>query len=174
LHRRAARWHEEQGLVDHAVRHALAAGDLVWAARLIERHADAFLLRAEETTVQRWLAALPPDLVGARPRLLLARTRFVLLEEVEALLDAAEHASVDALDEPYEPSVGRGASRLANVPAMIAVGRAFVVFLRGDGEATMKSASRARRAQRGGVAVGVSRYRAARVSGVALRPARRG
>ena len=105
LHRRAAHWHEEQALVDDAVRHALAAGDVVWAAQLIERHADAFLFRAEETTVQRWLAALPPDLVGARPRLLLARTRFVLLEEVEALLDAAEHASVDALDEPYEPSV---------------------------------------------------------------------
>ena len=143
LHRRAARWHEEQGLVDDAVRHALAAGDVVWAARLIERHADAFLLRAEETTVQRWLAALPRDLVRSRPRLLLAQTRFVLLEEVEALLDAAEHASVDALDEPYEPSVGRGASRLANVPAMIALGRAFVAFLRGDGEATMTFASRA-------------------------------
>jgi len=31
--------------------------------------------------------------------------------------DAAERRVADAADEPYEPSVGRGASLLANVPA---------------------------------------------------------
>ena len=36
-------WHEEHGLADDAVRHALAAGDADWAARLIERHFDAVL-----------------------------------------------------------------------------------------------------------------------------------
>ena len=43
LHRAAAAWCEEHGLADDAVRHALAAGDPAWAARLVERHADAFL-----------------------------------------------------------------------------------------------------------------------------------
>jgi len=43
LHRAAAAWHEEHGLADDAVRHALAA----WAARLMKRHVDAFLLRSE-------------------------------------------------------------------------------------------------------------------------------
>jgi ATP/maltotriose-dependent transcriptional regulator MalT len=37
LHRNAAAWLEEHGLADEAIRHALAAGDTVWAARLIER-----------------------------------------------------------------------------------------------------------------------------------------
>jgi LuxR family transcriptional regulator, maltose regulon positive regulatory protein len=143
LHRNAARWHEEHGLIDDAMRHATAAGDALWAARLVERHADGLLLRGEETTLQRWLAALPPELASARPRLLLAQTRFVLLEEVESLLDAAERAFPHVADEPYEPSVGRGASRLANVPAMIAVGRCFVAYLRGDGERTMSFASQA-------------------------------
>src|SRR5438876_166643 len=41
LHRNAAAWCEERGLADDAVRHALAAGEPVWAARLIEQHFDA-------------------------------------------------------------------------------------------------------------------------------------
>ena len=143
LHRNAGSWHEEHGPVDDAVGHALAAGDAVWAARMIERHADELLLRSEGATLQRWLGALPPGSIDARPRLLITETRFAGLEEVEDLLDAAERAFAHTADEPYEPSAGRGVSRLANVPAMIAAGRAFVAFSRGDGEAAMALASRA-------------------------------
>ena len=64
LHRAAAAWCEDHGLADDAVRHALAAGDPAWAARLVERYADAFLLRSEDATLQRWLAALPAGLAG--------------------------------------------------------------------------------------------------------------
>ena len=41
LHRNAAAWYEERGLADDAIRHAVAAGEMTWAARLIERHFDA-------------------------------------------------------------------------------------------------------------------------------------
>jgi ATP/maltotriose-dependent transcriptional regulator MalT len=143
LHRKAGLWHEEYGSVDSAVTHALAAADPLWAARLIERHADELLVRGEETTLRRWLAALPPGLIDSRPRLLIAQTRFAGAEELDGLLDAAERALEHTADEPYEPSADRGISRLANVPAMIAVGRAFVTYLRGDGDATMHFASRA-------------------------------
>src|SRR5215208_2639372 len=50
LHRAAAAWSEQHGLVDDAIRHALAAGDAVSAARLAERHADALLLHSEGVT----------------------------------------------------------------------------------------------------------------------------
>ena len=40
LHRNAAAWYEEHGLADDAIRHATAAGEMTWAARLIERHFD--------------------------------------------------------------------------------------------------------------------------------------
>jgi LuxR family maltose regulon positive regulatory protein len=143
LHHNAGLWHEEHGPVDDSVSHALAAGDPIWAARTIERHADELLLRGEETTLQRWLAALPPGTIDSRPRLLITQTRFGGMEQVEGLLDAAESALAHTADEPYEPSVGRGVSRLANVPAMIAVGRAFVAYSRGDSEATTAFASRA-------------------------------
>ncbi|HXZ78251.1 MAG TPA: LuxR C-terminal-related transcriptional regulator, partial [Streptosporangiaceae bacterium] len=148
LHYNAAAWCEEHGLADDAVPHALAAGDAAWAARLIERHADALIfLRGEGPTVQRWLAELPAEVVGSRPRLLLTRAALALLSRrvkaVEGLLDAAERAFADAAEEPYEPSAGKAASILVNVPALIALGRAALAQFRGDPEATAALASQA-------------------------------
>src|SRR5262250_2948039 len=51
LHRAAAAWCEEHDLADDAVRHALAAGDPEWAARLVERYFDAVFLRGEIATI---------------------------------------------------------------------------------------------------------------------------
>ena len=150
LHHNAAAWCEEHGLAGYAVRHALEAGDAAWAARLIERHAEEQLFRGQGTTVQRWLAALPAGLAGSRPRLLLARARLAVLggqvEEAGDLVDAAERAQAGAngaADEPYQPSAGRGASVLANVPATIALYRAYRADLRGDAEEAIAHASRA-------------------------------
>src|SRR5262249_13558353 len=56
LHQAAAAWCEEHGLADDAVRHALAAGDAAWAARLVERHVEELLGRSEGATLRRWLS----------------------------------------------------------------------------------------------------------------------
>ena len=150
LHRNAAAWSEAHGLADDAVRHALAAGDAAWAARLIEHQADGLLVRSEGVTLRRWLEALPAALVRSRPRLCLAEARLAILsrrvEGVDGLLDAAERAwegAAETVEEPYEPSVGRAASLLANVPATIALERAILAELRGDAEQTILFASRA-------------------------------
>ena len=145
LHRNAAAWSEEHGLADDAVRHALAAGEPVWAARLIERNIDGLFLLGESTTVERWLAALPAELISSRPRLCLAQAFQAIsrgdVEAIEPLLDAAENALAVApgvADEPFEPSAGRGASQLANIPAAIALGRAALAQLSGDAEGAMR------------------------------------
>jgi LuxR family maltose regulon positive regulatory protein len=136
LHVAAARWFERNGAADDAIRHATASGDAQWAARLVEQHVDALLPRSELATLCRWLDALPDALVDARPRLHLAQALFALvsghLEDVEDPLEAAERALPFADDEPFEPSTGRAASVVANVPAAIALGRAFQAELRGD------------------------------------------
>jgi ATP/maltotriose-dependent transcriptional regulator MalT len=148
LHRAAARWSEEQGLADDAVRHALAAGDDTWAAQLIERHADRLLVRGESATLAQWLAALPAELIDTQPRLLLAQALLALrsgrLEGIEDRLDAAERALADAgrmTDATFEPWVGRGASLLANVPAAIALDRAYLAELRGETKLAITLAS---------------------------------
>jgi LuxR family maltose regulon positive regulatory protein len=147
LHRNAAAWSDEHGLADDAVGHALAAGDAPWAARLIERHFDALFLMGERATIDRWLAALPVELVRSRPRLCLVQTFMAIVggdvEAIEKPMDAAERAHQGAADEPFYPTVGRATSWLGNIAAGIAIGRAFRAYLRGDAEATVESASRA-------------------------------
>jgi len=147
LQRNAADWSEEHGLADDAVRYALAAGDAARAAHLIERHTDGLVLRSQEATLRRWLAALPAELIRSRPRLLLARAVLALLdgdlEAVDGPLDAAERAFAESGSETFEPSVGRTASLLANVPATIAIWRATLNQFRGDAERTMAFAQQA-------------------------------
>lgn len=135
LHGAAAAWCEAHGLLEEAIRHALATGDPASAARMIERHFDELLARAEGATVDRWVAALPADLVRSRPRLRLAQAIWALLggrmNEAERLLAEAERALDSSGGEPGEPP-GDPASLLANVPAMIALLRARIARRRGD------------------------------------------
>jgi ATP/maltotriose-dependent transcriptional regulator MalT len=148
LHRAAAAWHEERALADDALRHAVAAGDPGWAARIAERYFDAIFMPGERATIQRWLAALPAELVRSRPRLGLARMWMELvgghMEAARSALEAAGRASADEAQEPFEPSVSRDASLLANVAAAITIGQAWLSFQRGDAESTTRFASQAR------------------------------
>jgi ATP/maltotriose-dependent transcriptional regulator MalT len=151
LHRAAAAWYGAHGLADEAVGHAVAAGDTAGASRVIEQHFDATLyLRSEGATAQRWLAALPAELVQSRPRLLLAQSLLAATlgraEAMEPPLDAAERAlagAAPAASESFEPSAGKAASLLVNIPALIAIHRSFLAQLRGDAEGTAAFASQA-------------------------------
>lgn len=94
LHRRAADWFEQQGLVAEAMSHALAAGDAERAARLVEQNARTLLSRSEMTTLLSWLDALPAELVRSQPQLFLfqawALTLTGQLDAVEAYLQEGE------------------------------------------------------------------------------------
>jgi len=132
LHRNAAGWYEQQALPDEAIRHALAAGEKQWAARLVEEHFDTvFNLRGEQATIQGWLPALPEDLVRSRPRLLLAQAQMASmrgdLQAMEPLLAAAERVIGRADEEPFRPSTGPEGSLLVNARAMLALQRSYAV-----------------------------------------------
>ena len=121
---------------------------MLWAARLIEQDFDAaYNLRGEGQTIQRWLSALPADLVRSRPRLLLAQAQLKgtsgHLADLEQLIDAAERVAANGSGEPFEPTAGPAASLLVNVPAHIALERAYLAQLRGDAEGTAAFSSRA-------------------------------
>lgn len=149
LHEVASTWHEEHGYIDAAVHHAVQANNVGRVADLVERYADGLLIRSQGMTIQRWLSTVPEEVVIARPRLLLVRSRLSLLrgdaDEAEAALDAAERAltAVAGQADDYEPSIGPGASLLTNVPASIALDRAYLAEMRGDAQAAAAHASRA-------------------------------
>ena len=149
LHRNAAAWYEQRGLPDDTIRHALAAGEQEWAARLVEENFDTvFNLRGEQATIQSWLPALSADVVRSRPRLLLAQAQMASmrgdLATMEPLLEAAERVIEAATEESFAPAAGAQGSLLVNARAMLALQRSYAAQLRGDAGAT---AARTREAQ---------------------------
>ena len=141
LHRNAAAWYQEHGMADEAIGHAAAAGEMLWAARIIEQHFDlVHRIRGEAATIDRWLSVLPDEVVRSRPRLLLAQAHVAgdsgHPEVMEPLLDAAECAPPGWADEPFEPTAGVAASFLVNVPALTTLNRSYLAQLHGDAEAT--------------------------------------
>ena len=148
LHRNAASWYEQHGLADDAIGHAAAAGEMLWAARIIEQHFDlVHRIRGEAATIDRWLSALPAEVVRSRPRLLLAQAHMAAdsghPEVMEPLLDAVECAPPGWADEPFEPAGGAAASFLINVPALTTLNRSYLAQLHGDAEATAAFATQA-------------------------------
>jgi LuxR family transcriptional regulator, maltose regulon positive regulatory protein len=137
LHSRASEWHADRGLADEAIGHAVAAGDPERAARLVERNAEAAVVRSEVATLARWLGTLPDDLVRSRPRLCVAKAVTLLVAgrpaEVESLLRDAERALGAGESSAVGEPAGDGPEGwLADVPAAIAVMRGTLARLRGD------------------------------------------
>lgn len=95
LHLRAARWFAEQGLVEEALRHALAGDDEEYAADLVEAGVMRALNDLDRALLNHYLDLLPPAVIERRPGLLLARgwaLRWSLqMAAVPAILERARH-----------------------------------------------------------------------------------
>jgi LuxR family maltose regulon positive regulatory protein len=93
LHRRAYAWFAAQGLVQEAIDHALAGGDPLEAARLVETRAQAVLNQFDIAQMESWLRRLPAPLIEERPALLLAAASVCVLrswfEKIPPLLESA-------------------------------------------------------------------------------------
>jgi LuxR family maltose regulon positive regulatory protein len=111
VHRRAAEWYEDHGQHEKAIGHALAGGDTPAAARLINRHAQAFVAAGRLRTVRRWLDALDEDgLVSYPPLAITAAWMLALIGDMhgaQRCLHAAERGS-------FEGPLPDGSSSLAS------------------------------------------------------------
>jgi LuxR family maltose regulon positive regulatory protein len=139
LHRRASAWYEKLGLTHDAVSHALAATDFLLAARLIEHAFLTFSRLGEFATLQRWITALPDELVRSSIKLSILRgwLLFTSGKHDEALLhleDIERTFGLDSgLDEPGEPRImPTGMESQAEIKGLIATIRASIAFSRGD------------------------------------------
>ena len=73
LQRIASNWFAENGLVDEAIRHALAAGDVQAAVQLVVDHRYHLLNTSQFTLLLQWLRWLPPNAVAETPLLLMTK-----------------------------------------------------------------------------------------------------
>lgn len=96
LHCRAAEWYEANGLAAAATNHALKAPDVERAVRLIEQNALETLRRNEIETLLAWLEWLAPEVLRARPLLLIMRAWIAIAQgqydEAEGWARSAEAA----------------------------------------------------------------------------------
>ena len=137
LHRRASLWHEQNGDLSEAIRHAMAGEDFDRAADLIELVIPALRQGRQDATVRRLLEALPDSVVQARPLLGIEYVAALMidgeLEGVEARLQDAERW----LSETTE------SSRFRDLPSAIAQYRAGQAQILGDVAGTLTHARRA-------------------------------
>jgi LuxR family maltose regulon positive regulatory protein len=135
LHRRASAWYERAGLIDEAIRHALATPDVEAAAALVERYATALWLeRGEVLLVRSWVEQLPDALVAARPRLtLVAGWTFAFTRQPDAVEQLLANAAA-TLSAPDLP---------ADVIGELTLLRSLIAHVRGDLAETLALSQRA-------------------------------
>jgi len=94
LHRRASQWFENEGWVDEAIQHALAAGDLESATRLVDGIAAVLIVRRESYKLVKFVEQLPSDLCQGYPMLCIWHAWALLymgqMERVEPALTLIE------------------------------------------------------------------------------------
>jgi len=125
LHGRASDWYRQNKFVADAVHHALQAGDHGRATEIVEENAWSMVLRAELTTLEKWILALPADAVSSRPWLRIYSAWalfFSKSEEAEAQLQAAEQ----------QLQAGGVITTPAEMEGHIAAVRAWIAYIRGD------------------------------------------
>ena len=144
LHRRASQWYEDNGQEIEAFHHAVAAGDVERAARLVEGKGMPLQFRGAVTPVLHWLESLPKAVLDARPALWVmyasALSMTGQMAGVEAKLQAAEAALEDVeQDEQTRNLLGHIAAIRALLAAaenqadtVIAQSRRALEYLRPD------------------------------------------
>jgi LuxR family maltose regulon positive regulatory protein len=145
LHRRASGWLERNGERSEAINHALAGGDYERAAHLIELAMPDLRRARQETTMRRWLGALPDEVFRNRPVLSVGYVGALMangeLQDVEARLADAERW-LDPTARASEMVVA-DEGEFSRLPTAIAMYRAAQAQLHGDTEGTLAHARRA-------------------------------
>jgi len=143
LHRRASAWYAAQGLIDEALRQALAAGDASYAARLVEAQFLGAFEQERWIQMERWLRLLPEDQIHGSPGLLIARVWILQahgqFKDVPHLLTAAEQLLGTNGSAARDP----GDRQFRILHALIAVGWSMVQFFTGQVQASLQSAESA-------------------------------
>ncbi len=140
LHSRASAWYAEQGLLEEALEHALAAGDVPGATRLVE--AQFFWAFEQERSMQleRWLGLLPEEQIQGSPVLLIARAWMAQvhgqLTDFPRLLSAAEQLLESNSSDAGEPDNAQ--TRILR--AMIAMFWSVFQYFTGQVQASLQSA----------------------------------
>ena len=137
LHRRASRWHQREGSLEEAMRHAMAAQDYEQAASMIDENIASMFSHNEVPVLLGWIEKLPEDIVNGCPWIAVHRANTLVLvgrpDEIEPLLKSVE--------QHIEPN----APRRSELSGHIAAIRAYAANLAGDAAGAIEMATLAKK-----------------------------
>lgn len=150
MHERAGRWFEEHELIDPAIRHTLAAGEVERAATLIEDAIPDVRRHRREAMARSWLEDVPEGVIVAKPALAVLSAGLAMvggdLEAVRTRLDDAERALADQMRKPHpnaDDTTHHDTGNRRRLLATVAIYRASLAQARGDTEETVRHAQHA-------------------------------
>ncbi|MDX1524324.1 MAG: LuxR C-terminal-related transcriptional regulator, partial [Anaerolineae bacterium] len=123
LHRWAAAWYTANEMPEKAINHTLAAGDMTQAADLIEQATVEMLrIRGGASTFLTWLAALPDEIILARPQLCLSQAwASAFTGQWENLAERLDYIEANLIDESDPGRAARIKGELATLRAELAI-----------------------------------------------------
>jgi LuxR family maltose regulon positive regulatory protein len=132
LHARAGAWYAENGLVDEALDHLLAANHRTAAADLVARHRTEMLNEARWSRLERWVRRFSPDAIDQCPDLLILKTWLLYHQN--------RYAELPASLERLEASLARQAlapDTLDHLQGEVHAVRSLLAYFAVDAQATM-------------------------------------
>ncbi len=144
LHQRASAWFAERGLVEDAVRHALAAEDFDRAGYLMEEALSELSRTRQDGLLHMWMRSLPEPVVRRSPVLSMISSWSMLvagnLDAAESRLDDVEAALAAGAQDPDLAARWAKTDDLRTAPATVSVYRAALAQARGDVAGTVRHA----------------------------------
>jgi LuxR family maltose regulon positive regulatory protein len=105
LHSRASAWYAQNGLIEEALQHALAANDTARAAELVARYRHDLMNAEQWHRLKRWINLFPPSLVEENIQLLITKAWIshnrTNISGLEAALNQAESLLNQQSPEPF-------------------------------------------------------------------------
>jgi LuxR family maltose regulon positive regulatory protein len=139
LHSRASAWFAEEGLIEEALEHALAAGDVPTATKLVAGHGHQLMDDQQWPRLERWLNMLPRDSLEENPEMLLFRLWSNHMRtagfDVSAL--ASQLENIENLISTLPPN---GSVKVEQIRSHCDALRSFQHFISADGKTALKHA----------------------------------
>jgi LuxR family maltose regulon positive regulatory protein len=115
-HRRASEWFDEAGMFESAIRHALAGEDYERAGALISRHWFRYAITGQLASLERWLDALPAELIDHDAALAMVKAR---MSALRGQGEDTEHWLKQARIIPYSGQLPDGSASVESEAACI-------------------------------------------------------
>jgi LuxR family maltose regulon positive regulatory protein len=132
LHRRASRWHQDEGFVEEAMVHAIAAQDFERAASLIDENIISLVSRSEAPVLLGWIEKLPEGILLGHPLVDIYRAYTLAL--------SGRPAEADPLLGNVEKRIDLDSPRASEYLAHIAAIRSYTANLWGDADRAIQMA----------------------------------